>query len=235
MIEHRLIERMIAVLDTHVRTVREPTMIDLTLIDKGVDFLRSYADRCHHGKEEDILFKALEQKKLTAEEMKIFNELVEEHAVARAAVRGIAAAREKAMSGDAAAFEEIASLVRKVGILYPAHIIKEDKHFFLPVMAYFSEDAQADMLSQFSEFDRQLIHEKYGNIVAQLENSAAPSAPEAAATAADIYVCSVCGYRYDRSLGDPKHGIQGGTPFEDLPDSWVCPLCGAAKSMFVRE
>ena len=236
MIEHRLIERMIAVLDTHVKTVPEPALIDLTLIDKGVDFLRSYADRCHHGKEEDILFKALEQKKLTAEEMKVYSELVEEHAVARATVRSIAAAREKALSGDTAAFKEIASLVRKVGILYPAHIIKEDKHFFLPVMAYFSKEEQADMLLQFSEFDRQLIHEKYGNIVAQLENSAALGAPEAAAaTVADIYVCSVCGYRYDRSLGDPKNGIKGGTPFEDLPDDWVCPLCGAAKSMFVRE
>ena len=209
MIEHRLIERMITLLDEHVKTVPKSTLIDLTLIDKGVDFLRSYADRCHHGKEEDILFRALEQKKLKADEQRIFNELIEEHAIARATVKSIAAAREKALTGDGAAYDEIALLVGKIGRLYPAHIEKEDKHFFLPVMDCFSKEEQAAMLSQFDEFDRQLIHEKYGNIVAQLERSTASVPQEAAAkTEAAVYVCSVCGYRYDPGLGDAKHGIK---------------------------
>ena len=49
------------------------------------------------------------------------------------------------------------------------------------------------------------------------------------------YVCTVCGYVYDPALGDPDSGIKPGTPFEQLPDDWVCPACGAAKSMFVEE
>lgn len=47
MIEHRLIERMIALLDQHVKAATSPQTIDLSLIEKGVDFLRTYADRCH--------------------------------------------------------------------------------------------------------------------------------------------------------------------------------------------
>jgi len=48
------------------------------------------------------------------------------------------------------------------------------------------------------------------------------------------YKCSVCGYIYDPKLGDPDGGIKPGTPFEKLPDDWVCPVCGAAKSQFEK-
>ena len=49
------------------------------------------------------------------------------------------------------------------------------------------------------------------------------------------YVCTACGYVYDPAQGDPDSGINPGTPFEDIPDDWVCPVCGAPKSMFVEE
>lgn len=48
------------------------------------------------------------------------------------------------------------------------------------------------------------------------------------------YVC-VCGYVYDPELGDPDQGIEPGTPFEALPEDWVCPLCGLAKDVFQKE
>jgi rubredoxin len=46
------------------------------------------------------------------------------------------------------------------------------------------------------------------------------------------YVCQVCGYVYDPETGDPDSGIKPGTPFEEIPDDWVCPLCGVDKSQF---
>ncbi len=49
------------------------------------------------------------------------------------------------------------------------------------------------------------------------------------------YRCTVCGYIYDPEKGDPDSGIPAGTPFEKLPDSWVCPLCGATKEQFEKE
>ena len=48
------------------------------------------------------------------------------------------------------------------------------------------------------------------------------------------YECTVCGYVYDPKLGDPDGGITPGTPFEEIPDDWVCPVCGAAKSDFEK-
>jgi flavin reductase (DIM6/NTAB) family NADH-FMN oxidoreductase RutF/rubredoxin len=46
------------------------------------------------------------------------------------------------------------------------------------------------------------------------------------------YVCEVCGYVYDPEQGDPDNGVEPGTAFEDLPDDWVCPVCGAGKDQF---
>lgn len=53
--------------------------------------------------------------------------------------------------------------------------------------------------------------------------------------AANRWVCSVCGYVYDPSQGDPDNGVPPGTRFEDIPDSWTCPVCGAEKSKFEIE
>lgn len=50
----------------------------------------------------------------------------------------------------------------------------------------------------------------------------------------DRYKCTVCGYIYDPAIGDPDNGIVPGTSFEKLPDSWVCPECGAPKSEFEK-
>ena len=49
------------------------------------------------------------------------------------------------------------------------------------------------------------------------------------------YVCSVCGYVYDPAVGDPDAGIEEGVAFANLPDDWVCPICGAAKDEFTPE
>ena len=46
------------------------------------------------------------------------------------------------------------------------------------------------------------------------------------------FVCTICQYIYDAEVGDIGNGVAPGTPFEDLPDSWVCPLCGVGKELF---
>jgi len=51
----------------------------------------------------------------------------------------------------------------------------------------------------------------------------------------DRWACTVCGYVYDSAKGDPRAGVAPDTPFEDLPDDWVCPDCGAGKDMFEKQ
>ena len=49
------------------------------------------------------------------------------------------------------------------------------------------------------------------------------------------YVCTACGYVYDPEVGDVDGGIAPGTAFNDIPDDWVCPVCGVSKDMFEKE
>jgi len=49
------------------------------------------------------------------------------------------------------------------------------------------------------------------------------------------YVCSICGYEYDEEKGEPDSGIEPGTKWEDVPEDFVCPVCGAPKDAFEKS
>lgn len=49
-----------------------------------------------------------------------------------------------------------------------------------------------------------------------------------------MYRCKVCGHIYDENMGDPDHGIPPGTPFEEIPDTWRCPVCQVTKEYFEK-
>lgn len=49
------------------------------------------------------------------------------------------------------------------------------------------------------------------------------------------YVCNVCGYVYDEEIGDPANGIAAGTKWSDVPETWVCPVCGVGKDQFSAQ
>ncbi|MCF8055540.1 MAG: rubredoxin [Desulfocapsa sp.] len=63
-------------------------------------------------------------------------------------------------------------------------------------------------------------------------NQAADNETKGAATGMKKYRCDICGYVYDPEVGDDSAGIAPGTAFEDLPDDWECPVCGAGKDEF---
>jgi hemerythrin-like domain-containing protein len=169
MIEHRLIERMIELLGERSGEAMKREEIDPAFIDTAVDFIRTYADRTHHGKEEDILFKDLAAKDLSAEDRRVMQELVDEHVYARKTVRELVEANERYRRGNgdvlATILEKIAALVN----LYPGHIAKEDKVFFPAAIKYLDRSEQDAMLQAMWEFDRGMIHEKYRSVVEQLE------------------------------------------------------------------
>ncbi len=50
----------------------------------------------------------------------------------------------------------------------------------------------------------------------------------------DKYICNVCGYEYDPAQGDPDGNVDPGTAFENIPDDWVCPICGVGKGEFEK-
>ncbi len=82
-----------------------------------------------------------------------------------------------------------------------------------------------------------MTYEYYHQIKRGVTPKTAPSYIEEKKTEAPEsgkYRCTVCGWIYDPEIGDPDGGIAPGTPFEQIPDDWVCPVCGAAKSDFEK-
>lgn len=166
--EHRVIERIIALLKGELGKIAGNGEMDHYLLDAAIDFLETYSDRCHHGKEEDILFRELKKKDLSADHSAIIDELIEEHGIARNTVARLKTAKERHAAGEAA-LHEVSECIKTLIGLYPKHIEKEDRHFFFPSLQYLSRQEQDSMLVEFSEFDGKLIHEIYEEKIKEIE------------------------------------------------------------------
>jgi len=169
MIEHRFIERMLALIQQMLTQTEKTREIDPVFVDQAVDFIRTYADRTHHGKEEDILFRNLQGKNLSYADRRVMRELIEEHAFGRTTTRALVAANSRYRNGEASALADIDNCLRTLVDFYPRHIEKEDKIFFPASRVYFTEAEDQAMLAEFREFDRQMIHEHYKSVVDDLE------------------------------------------------------------------
>jgi hemerythrin-like domain-containing protein len=171
MVEHRLIERMLSVIKDALVQIESTRRVDPVFVDTAVDFIRVYADRTHHGKEEDILFRDLDKRPLSTEDRRIMKELGEEHVVGRQITKALVGANSRYRNGDENALLMITDNLKKLTEFYPKHIDKEDKVFFPAARAYFTESEDQAMLAEFWEFDRRMIHEKYESLVEGLKKS----------------------------------------------------------------
>ncbi len=165
--EHRLIERVIGLFSDQIAGIGQTNRVDKAFIQTAVDFIRTYADRTHHGKEEDILFRRLENKDLLPDHREIMAELINEHVHARNLVKKLVDATERYLEGQDTV-EEIAGHLESLARFYPDHIRKEDKDFFHQSMDYFSREEQDKMMREFQEFDRRMVHEKYKAVAEKL-------------------------------------------------------------------
>lgn len=165
MIEHRLIEKMIALIGKELARIEKEKKVNVDFITTAVDFIKTYADACHHGKEEDILFRELKKKHISDEHNRIMNELIQEHIHGRKLSSAVLEEKTKYLQGNEESLEKIKSLLTELKEFYPKHIEKEDHHFFKPVMKYFTQEELDSMLDEEYEFDKKYIHVVYNKIV----------------------------------------------------------------------
>jgi hemerythrin-like domain-containing protein len=169
MIEHRLIERMLSVIKDVLSKIELKQEVDPVFVDIAVDFIRVYADRTHHGKEEDILFRELKKKSMSDEDRRVMDELIKEHVFGRQTTSALVESNTRYRNGDEAALADISEKLQTLVEFYPKHIEKEDKVFFPSTRAYFTEEEDQTILAEFLEFDRKMIHEKYKSVVENFE------------------------------------------------------------------
>lgn len=96
----------------------------------------------------------------------------------------------------------------------------------------------ADILSEDKPMTYEYYHKVKGGIspkTAPTYSSTVDKETKKEEEKMDKYVCKVCGYVYDPEKGDPDNGVEPGTKFEDIPDDWVCPVCGVGKEDFEKE
>jgi hemerythrin-like domain-containing protein len=170
--EHRLIERLIRLMEKEAGRIEAGGSPDSRMIDEAVDFFRTYADRCHHGKEEEILFIELRRKPLSVEEQRVLGELIEEHVRGRALVRAISEANARTTPGDPAAAATLVPLLRELCGFYRGHIAKEDQHFFHPIMRHFTRQEMDAMLLAFDAVEIRVFRDKYAAVVTSREQAA---------------------------------------------------------------
>ena len=112
----------------------------------------------------------MSQRSLSAKDKRIMQELVDEHVTGRRTTQAVVEANDRYRNGDASALADISANLAKLVGFYPEHIQKEDKVFFPVIRNYLSDEEDQSMLTEFWEFDRKMIHEKYLSIVKALEN-----------------------------------------------------------------
>ena len=144
MIEHRLIERLLTLMAREFKRIKDNTevdpefaFVDPVFIDTAVDFLHTYADRCHHGKEEDLLFKALAGKDLAPEHRQIMEELIQEHAWAREATAGLVKAKEAYLLEKPGALDDLMEHLGKLVEFYPRAHRQRGQALLYPVHGLF--------------------------------------------------------------------------------------------------
>ena len=127
MIEHRLIERMLRVIEDALLQIESAQKIDPVFVDTAIDFIRIYADRTHHGKEEEIFFRDLSKRTLSPEHERMMKRLIEEHFFGRETTKALEDANKRYRNGDKAALGDIIAGFHALVGFYPKHIEKEDR------------------------------------------------------------------------------------------------------------
>ena len=169
--EHRVIERIIPLLKNEFQKIKSGSEPDISFIDSAIEFIRTYADAVHHGKEEDILFRKLESKPISDAFKAVMNDLIADHKLSRQHIVELVKSRNEYEKGNYKAINDISNAMQKLIEIYPPHIAKEDKQFFFPSLEYFSREERIELIREGEEFDRQIIHRKYLQLIEELESS----------------------------------------------------------------
>lgn len=172
--EHQLILRMITLLEKNVALMEQGRFRNWQFFLDAVDFIRNYADRFHHAKEEDVLFvelinNGMPEKQSPIEAMHI------EHDQGRAFVRNMADAAEKALAGEAGQVSIIAENAKGYITLLREHIDKEDTVLYPLAERILPEDVRAQMIDAYHRAEEQTpgLEEKYRRLVEEYERQAA--------------------------------------------------------------
>jgi hemerythrin-like domain-containing protein len=169
--EHRVIQKMVAGMSVLADQLEGGEPVDVSLLESIVVFLRTFADRLHHGKEESFLFPALIRRGVPSQGCPIGG-LTMEHQKGRVMVGELADAIRGYAAGEPPARENLVKSLRVLVAFYPNHIWKEDYLLFPLAGKVLTPEDQQDLMDKFETVERELgldVHEGFDKVAADLE------------------------------------------------------------------
>ena len=174
--DHRIIEKMLNVLEIVSNKIENGEDVPLDNLRRATDFIRNFADSYHHGKEEDLLFRTMEEKGFPREGGPIGMMLIE-HDQGRGYVRALAEGIEKYAAGDTSAKNTIIENARNYAGLLAPHIQKEDNILYMMADNIIPEPLQRELLNKFALVEKERLGEGkrqyYLNLADELEKAVA--------------------------------------------------------------
>ena len=171
--EHRVIERMLTVIQVAADKQKAGRDLPPEFFPRVVDFVRNFADRCHHGKEEDNLFRAMEKHGIPGQDGPIGVMLVE-HDRGRAYIREVDEASKRIATGDGSAVKIAVKNAVGYAELLRDHIYKEDNILYNMADQVLSSAEQAELLGKFEEVEMERLgpgkHAEYVKLVENMED-----------------------------------------------------------------
>jgi hemerythrin-like domain-containing protein len=170
--EHQAILLMIRILEKIGQKLEAGERVDVSHLEKAVDFIKGFADKCHHAKEEDLLFPAMEKAGIprTGGPLGV---MLNEHVAGRGFVKGMTDAIAGLKKGDKAAGRLFAENAGKYGALLSQHIFKEDRILYPMADARLSAEEQAELSAHFADVEEKVVgrgkHEEYHRLLKELE------------------------------------------------------------------
>ena len=172
--EHQFIKKVVAALGRLAPSADHAKQADPNTLRDIVRFMREFADRCHHAKEEDLLFPAMEEKGVPESGCPL-GALRGEHEKGRALVTALAEATEALAARTPDAERAVAETVQEITELYTNHIWKEDKMVFPMVERLFSDDERAALFDRFEKAEEEIgaDHEALASFANELDRKTA--------------------------------------------------------------
>jgi hemerythrin-like domain-containing protein len=169
--EHQTILLVIEAAEREVEKINGTDKVDGEKVEKILDFLRNFADRCHHAKEENILFVKMQEKGMPADSGPIFV-MLREHEENRKDVAAVAGALPKAIAGEESAVAGVRDNLAAYAGRLRAHISKEDNVLYPMADRLFSEEDQRRLGEAFDKVEKEEVgegvHEKYHRLAHEL-------------------------------------------------------------------
>ncbi len=167
--EHKVIRRMLKILGIACEKLKNGEKIERDVLEKIIEFIKVFADKCHHGKEEDFLFPAMEIAGIPKESGPI-GVMLFEHNVGREAVRGMKEGIEEFFNGNENAYKKIIDNAEKYIELLDSHIFKEDNILYPMADMHLSEEQQKELLEKFEEVEKRIGEGVHNSLLELVEN-----------------------------------------------------------------